>query len=209
MGFNCPKEDDASFLFDFEGLGIDCGKYDTSDCSDEDDEDLNIIAVEEIEPVIENAVVVDVDLDKNDVKNDIALASEGTNNDIKCIWNSPFQACNGQYPVLYTCSVAKYSKVCCTVSSIKNPKFNTYGQCTKGGSVPAPTPPAPTPTQANLKCIWNSPFKGCMGQYPVLYSCSVAKYSKVCCNVSTIHEANLNPYGRCTFVPNVLELEVE
>jgi hypothetical protein len=58
MGFNCPK-DDASFLFDFEALGIDCGKYDTSDCSDEDDEDLNIIAVEETESVIEDAVVVD------------------------------------------------------------------------------------------------------------------------------------------------------
>jgi len=63
MGFNCPK-DDASFFFDFEGLGIDCGKYDTSDCSDEDDEDLNAIAVEEIESVIENAVVVDEDFDK-------------------------------------------------------------------------------------------------------------------------------------------------
>jgi hypothetical protein len=45
MGFNCPK-DDASFFFDFAGLGIDCGKYDTSDCSDEDDEDLFITQVE-------------------------------------------------------------------------------------------------------------------------------------------------------------------
>jgi len=64
MGFNCPKDEDASFFFDFEGLGIDCGKYDTSDCSEDDDEDLNVIAVEEIESVIENAVVVDEDFDK-------------------------------------------------------------------------------------------------------------------------------------------------
>jgi len=209
MGFNCPKDEDASFFFDFAGLGIDCGKYDTSDCSDDDDEDLNAIAVEEIESVIENAIAVDEVLDKDDVENNIALFAETVNNDIKCIWNSPFQACKGQYPVLYTCSVAKYSKVCCTVSSITKPKFNTYGQCTKGGSVPAPTPPAPKPTQANLQCIWNSPFKKCTGQHPVLYSCSVAKYSKVCCTVSTIYEANMSPYGRCTIVPNDLEIKVE
>lgn len=167
-----------------------------------DDEDLNFI-VEEIESVTEIAIVVDEVLDKDDVENSIALIAETANNDIKCIWNSPFQTCKGQYPVLYTCSVAKYSKVCCTVSSVTKPKFNTYGQCTKGGSVPAPTPPAPKPTQANLQCIWNSPFKECTGQYPVLYSCSVAKYSKVCCTVSTIYEANLNPYGRCTIVPMI------
>ena len=156
-----------------------------------------------------SAVGVDEDFDKYDDENNIALFAETANNDIKCIWSSPFQACKGQYPVLYTCSVAKYSKVCCTVSSITKPKFNTYGQCTKGGSVPAPTPPAPKPTQANLQCIWNSPFKECTGQHPVLYSCSVAKYSKVCCTVSTIHEANMSPYGRCTFVPNDLEIKVE
>jgi hypothetical protein len=43
----------------------------------------------------------------------------------------------------------------------------------------------------------------------VLYSCSVAKYSKVCCTVSTIYEANMSPYGRCTIVPNDLEIKVE
>jgi hypothetical protein len=64
MGFNCPKDEDASFFFDFEEKGIDCGKYDTSDCSEDDDEDLSVIAVEEIESVIENAVVVDEDFDK-------------------------------------------------------------------------------------------------------------------------------------------------
>ncbi len=47
MGFNCPKDEDTSFLFDVEALGIDCGKYDTSDCSDEDDEDLFITQVEQ------------------------------------------------------------------------------------------------------------------------------------------------------------------
>jgi hypothetical protein len=46
MGFNCPKDEDASFLFDFETWGLDCGKYGTSDCSDEDDEDLFITQVE-------------------------------------------------------------------------------------------------------------------------------------------------------------------
>ncbi len=46
MGFNCPKDVDASFFFDFEGLGIECGKYDTSDCSEDDDEDLFITQVE-------------------------------------------------------------------------------------------------------------------------------------------------------------------
>ena len=43
MGFNCPKDDASFFFFDMEGLGIDCGKYDTSDCSDEDDEDRSYV----------------------------------------------------------------------------------------------------------------------------------------------------------------------
>jgi hypothetical protein len=48
MGFNCPKDEDTSFLFDVEALGIDCGKYKTSKCSEseKDDEDLIITQVE-------------------------------------------------------------------------------------------------------------------------------------------------------------------
>lgn len=196
-GFNCVMILDEPFPLDYdmiESKVCDSPKYKTI-CSTPVDEDFVLDSASEVEG---DKFHVDGIVEVFETENEEVL-----NADIKCIWNSPFQACTGAYPKLYTCSVPKYSKVCCTDSTITQSKFDKYGTCTKGGAVPVPPAPTPTkptqPTYDSIKCYWDSTWTKCKNPYPVPYTCD-GKQKNVCCTVSSITKPTLKDFGTCTKV---------
>lgn len=164
----------------------------------------------------------------------IAQPASGNTNSLQCTWQSSLektsnhkQACqslSNDYTEPYTCD-GNHKNICCTVSNIVKPKFDSFGTCSKNGVaanpnvVPAPvptplvTPTLPKPASGNdsltpLKCNWSPTFasftnhkQACIAandEYTVPYTCD-GEYTNICCTVSGITNPTFDnkKFGTC------------